>query len=163
MTAMTYRFRVTNPDDAGFLQEYLLPGGASFETFRLLLERQLGLDPSQLVSFNVPGPHWESGLEITMMDLAVEDPEYPMVSMQEFHLQDLMAEVGAKLLFTYDLLSNRALFVELVEVIEGDVAPAGGQCTLSQGSLPAASEDPYRVAQRDIDGLLGDLGTESRD
>lgn len=155
---MLYRIRLTNPHDPGFAQEYALPAEATFEAFRLLLQQELHLAPDHLVAFNVKGPHGEHGMELTMLDIEEEEPGYPVVAMGDIRLMDLLATVGDQLLFTYDLLLNAALDIELVSVDpQGEVAEEG-KCLLRMGQPPHVSQDAFIQAnQGDIEAILDDL------
>lgn len=157
---MIYRIRLTNPNDAGFAQEYVLPAESTFDAFRRLLQEELSLEQAHLVSFNVKGPHGEHGMELTMLDIEEEEPGYPVVPMGEIRLMDILIAVGDQILFTYDLLRNEALDVELV-CVDSTVGIGGsGKCVLRMGTPPSILQDEFVLAsQGDIESLLDDIAS----
>jgi hypothetical protein len=65
--------------------------------------------------------------------------EFDSYVMDETTLEELLEEEKEKLLYVFDMIYDRALFIELTEIISGEVLDAP-RCITSQGTPPKQIE-----------------------
>ena len=131
---MVYRFLILSDETDSFKREIQINSQASFLDFHNEILKTTGYDPSQLYSFYICGDDWRIQTEVTQieMDTSSEDDNYKM---EDTYLEDLIFEDNQKLLFVFDQLNERSLYIQLREIITGKdlIAPI---CSKSSGTPP---------------------------
>ena len=138
---MQFHFRVVDPLVDGFLREYQLSSGVTFYDFYRFLCSDLQLQSEFLMSFFTVSDDWEKQMELTLLDMGDSGTELPTVAMNTVRLDDVLTQVGDRLIFCYDIFLNRNLYLQLVGMEEGEVGLLPGKCTKSVGANPAPSPD----------------------
>jgi hypothetical protein len=110
-------------------------------------------DRDQLYSFFICGDNWSKQTEVTQieMDVSSEDDSYVMDSTP---LDELIEDEHQKLLYVFDSLSERVLFIELREIITGRSLDEP-LCTKSAGNPPKQFID--------YDSTLGNISSDIDD
>lgn len=150
---MLYRFRVIDPVREDFVREYELDPCGSFYDFHQALARDLALSGEELASFFMASEQWERGLELTLIDM-VNDTEMAAIPMDSVAIRELVQEEGARLIYTFDVLQDRSLFVQLLRIDPNADAPGSPRCCRSEGGNPASGPSALEIANRDIEELL---------
>ena len=94
---------------------------------------------NQMSSFFICGDDWEKQREITYEDMDT-DSDQDVWLMDECVLSDYLDDEGQKLLFVFDYMTDRALYMELRGIQTG-VNLSEPLCTLSLGQAPAQTVD----------------------
>ena len=157
---MIYKFRMLSSGDRAFLRDYELNSEAPFIDLHGLIQRDLGLDPSQLASFFVADEQWNKGLELTLLDMGA--PEQAAMPMERVKLSDIVKNRTDRLLYAYDLFSDQHLFLELIAIGEPQPDAHYPRCAAAVGELPVQQlPDPsaalaYEEADDEFDDDLAD-------
>jgi len=112
---MIFHFQITSQESKNFLLEIELEGNHSFFDFHSMIQKSLGYESHQLASFFISDKRWLKIKEISMLDLGMNGAAYFI--MQKTKLTDLIHFKGQKLIYTFDFLNDRSLFIELTEII----------------------------------------------
>ena len=112
---MIFHFQITSQESKNFLLEIELEGNHSFFDFHSIIQKSLGYESHQLASFFISDKRWLKIKEISMLDLGMNGAAYFI--MQKTKLTDLIHFKGQKLIYTFDFLNDRSLFIELTEII----------------------------------------------
>ncbi len=154
---MLYTFRVRNPEDSQFLREYTLHPCRTFLDLHLFLRKDLNLSCESIASFyTTQGDSYEPTMELTEMDMQ-NDTALPAVPMESVYLRELARDEGDKFLYSYDILAERALYLDLVRIDRDSPDPLDITCVAREGENPAPSPDPFSISQRNIQDLLASL------
>ena len=131
---MVYRFLLLSDETDSFKREIQISSQASFLAFHDEILKTTGFDPNQLYSFFICGDDWRIQTEVTQIEMDTSS-EVDNFKMEDTFLEDLIADEHQKLLYIFDPLSERALYIELREIITGKdlTSPI---CTKSQGNPP---------------------------
>lgn len=151
---MIYKFRMLSSGDRAFLRDYELDSEALFIELHGLIQRDLGLDPSQLASFFVADEQWSKGLELTLLDM--DAPGQSAMPMERVKLSDLIKNRTDRLLYAYDLFSDQHLFIELIAIGEPQPDVSYPRCAATVGELPAQPQPDPGVAM-DYEGFDDDF------
>jgi hypothetical protein len=132
---MIYRFVILSDEVDDFRRDILIDSDATFYELHNAILDSVGYKKDQMTSFFICDEDWMKEKEITLveMDTSSEEDSYVMDTM---HLSDLLDEERQKLLYVFELLTERAFFMELKEIITGKKQPKP-QCVKSVGNPPA--------------------------
>lgn len=157
---MIYRLLMLSDENDFFRREIQIDSEATFRTLNDFILDSLGYSRGELSTFYICDEDWQKGQEITLMDMGMGS-EYDSYLMDETRLEELLEDKGDRLLFVYDLLSERAFFMELAEVIpSGDLAEP--KVTFAEGQAPEQTSSLAFAETRSVGG--GDsLGFEDED
>ena len=112
---MIYHFKIISQESKNFKLEVELADNQSFFDFHTIIQKSLGYESHQLASFFISDTKWLKIKEISMLDLGMNGAAYFI--MQKTRLQDLIHSKDQKLIYTFDFLNDRSLFIELTEII----------------------------------------------
>jgi hypothetical protein len=113
---MAFRFRLIGTGSHPFHRDIEVRECQTFYDFHNAIQEELGYDKNQLASFFLANGNWEKGLEINLFDMA-EDTFTPVIIMESTQLCELITEEKQRLLYVFDFFSNRAFFIELLELV----------------------------------------------
>lgn len=150
---MVYRFLLLSDEADDFKREIQISSQATFFDFHKEILKTTGYDKQQMYSFFICGDDWSKQTEITLieMDTSSEEDSYVM---DKTLLEDLLEEEHQKLLYVFDQLAERVLFIELREIITGkDLKDP--VCTKVTGKPPKQFID-FDVVANDISTDLGE-------
>jgi hypothetical protein len=112
---MNYHFKIISQESKNFKLEVELADNQTFFDFHTIIQKSLGYESHQLASFFISDRKWLKLKEISMLDLGMNGAAYFI--MQKTRLQDLIHSKDQKLIYTFDFLNDRSLFIELTEII----------------------------------------------
>lgn len=135
---MVYRFLALSDEVDDFLREIKIDSEASFYELHKILRESIGLTQEDMSSFFMCNDDWEKEQEITLTEMDTSS-EYDNLVMDKTFLHEFTIDEGQKLLYIFDYFSERALFLELKEIIPG-VDMIQPKCTKSIGELPKQVE-----------------------
>ena len=144
---MVYRFLLLSDEVDNFKREIQISSQATFLDLHKEILKSTGYDTDQMYSFFVCGEDWSKQTEITLieMDTSSEEDCYIMDSTV---LDDILEEEHQKLLYVFDPLNDRVLFIELREIITGKELK-DPICTVSVGKAPNQIID-FDIVANDI-------------
>jgi hypothetical protein len=115
---MVYRFVILSDEVDDFRRDILIDSDATFFELHEAVSDSVGFRKDQMTSFFICDDDWMKKKEITIveMDTSFEEDNYVMDSTK---LSSLLEEERQKLLYVFELLTERVFFMELREIITG--------------------------------------------
>lgn len=131
---MIFRFLILSDETEDFKREIQIDGDASFLDLHKAIIESVNYKDAEMTSFFICSDSWEKEREITLveMDTTSEEDSY---TMENSILNDFLEDERQKLMYVFDYLSERALFMELREIITGKNLDSA-KCTKSIGIAP---------------------------
>lgn len=145
---MVYRFVMLSDENDFFKREILIDAEASFLDFNDFIVESLGYSKSEMTTFYLSDEEWNKGQEVTLMDMGMSS-EYDSYLMDSTRLEDLLEQKGDRLLFVFDMLSERAFFMELVELLPGE-SLVRAKLIRSEGKAPEQISTPELAELRSV-------------
>lgn len=159
---MIFKFKALSTEDENFERDYEIKYDSTLHDLHNFICEDLGYDKDEMASFFMSNKNWEKLQEFTLIDMLDSgyDEEGPM-SMDSVILGQIIREKHQRLIFTFDLLNDRALFIELIQSHKGDPEEDYPLCSLSQGEAPVQyGEEPegsiFSTMMDDFDGEFSD-------
>ena len=160
---MIFKFRIVSDEVNNFKREIDIDATATFLDLKNAICDSVGYDKNQMCSFFICGDDWEKQKEITLEDMDV-DSDQDVWLMDECVLSDYLDDEGQKMMFTFDYMTDRSLFMELKKIVTGKIL-MDPICTLVLGQAPAQliDIDEYTKSIEDkavASASIDDLGEE---
>lgn len=136
---MVYNFKIVSDGPENFKREIRIDSTASFLDLKNIICESVGYDNCMMDSFFICDDDWSKDKEITYEDMD-QDTDQETWLMEDAILEDFIEYEGQKLLYTFDYLTDRSLFMEMSEMIPNKTLK-DPVCTLSLGAAPAQVMD----------------------
>ena len=136
---MIFNFRIVSDEVANFKREISIDASATFLELKNAICDCVNFDTGQISSFFFCSDSWEKLKEITFEDM-MNDSDEEVLIMDECELGDYLEDEGQKLLFVFDYMTDRCLFMELRDVVTGKTLQ-DPICTLAAGAAPSQNVD----------------------
>ncbi|MDR1724014.1 MAG: plasmid pRiA4b ORF-3 family protein [Tannerella sp.] len=142
---MIFRFLLLSDEVANFKREIQISPEATFLDFHKAILESTGYDKNQMYSFFICNDDWSKETEITLieMDTSSEEDSYIM---ENTVLEELIKDEHQKLLYVFDVMSERMFFIELREIITGKDLKSP-ICSKSVGNPPEQLIDYEQLAK----------------
>jgi hypothetical protein len=140
--AMVYHFKITSPESRNFHLEMETDSTHTFFDFHRSLQGIAEFESFQLASFFIPDHHGKKQHEVSLLDLGLNAGAYFI--MQKTHLSELIKTPDQQIIYTYDLINDRSMNIELTEIVmERNLREP--VVTLKKGDAPVQffGEDQY--------------------
>lgn len=131
---MVYKIRAVSDEADDFRRDILIDSEATFMELKDILCKSCGYDPVQMSSFFICDEKWEKEKEITLEDMGA-DMMKEIYIMEDTHLSDMIEDTGQRMLFTFDYLGDRSLFLQVKDEEFGKDLP-DAECVYSKGEAP---------------------------
>ena len=115
---MVYRFIIVSDEVDDFRRDIKIDSGATFSELHEAILDSVGYAKDQLTSFFICDDDWAKQREITLMDMDSSSDEDSYV-MDSCRLSELLDEERQKLIYVFELLTDRCFYMELREIIPG--------------------------------------------
>lgn len=139
---MIYKFLLLSDEVDNFSREIEINSDATFLELNNAILSSVNYQPDQLTSFFNCSNGWEKREEITLieMDTNSENDSYIM---ENTRLNEFVMDEGDRLIFVFDVLTERSFFLELKDMQPGSLPQA--KCTRAKGDAPKqiTSEDDF--------------------
>ena len=136
---MIFKFLILSDEVDQFKREIKIDADATFFDFYRAILNCTGYSDKEMASFFLCDDKWRKKLEITLVEMDTSSDE-DAYTMEESVLNDHLEDEKQKLMFVFDYLTERALYIELSEIIPGKNLKSA-VCALSQGEPPAQTID----------------------
>lgn len=157
---MVFTFRIVSDGPENFKREIKIDAQATFLDLKNAICDSVGYDKTMMDSFFICDDGWEKRKEITYEDMDLDSDEESWL-MDDAVLEDFIDDEGQRLLYVFDYMTDRALFMEMTEMIPNKVLK-DPVCSLSIGNAPSQTIDmaefdaqvdakTKQVADEDID------------
>ncbi len=160
---MVFKFRMLSDENDNFVRDLEVPYDMTLQDFHEFLVRILGYEECMASFFTADG-EWEQLQEYTLLDMG--DPECML--MDSVTLRQLLHHNRERLIYLFDQLNNRALFLELTEAKKADAAMEYPRVAFEHAPAPdqydpAANEDDGSIFEQMMDDFCEFDGDESCD
>ena len=118
---MILLFRIISDEDPDFYRDLVAEGTDTFLDFHNTLQKDLDYDPTQLASFFITNKQWEKEHEITLIDM-MQEPGVICYTMEQVTLEEHLSELNQRMIYLFDFFSDRAFYIELIEMSD-EVSP----------------------------------------
>ena len=136
--SMIFQFRMLCDEDDYFLREYEVPYDMTLAAFRDFINKDLQYRPEELTSFFTADDRWNKLQEFTAMDRTL--------------LSQVVRKKRDRLIYQFDVLGDRAFFLELTEAMKAEPDKRYPAVTLAEGDAP----DQYRAGAGSGSGSVFD-------
>ena len=132
---MVFTFAVISDEVDDFLREIKIDGDATFLDLHKTLLSTCGYPDDQMTSFWTCSDRWEKEQEITLEDMGNSSADEDVYVMAETHLSDQLDEEGQRMIYIFDPMAERCLFIELSQV-EYSANQKAPKVTKKRGDAP---------------------------
>ncbi|MDD2512006.1 MAG: hypothetical protein PHS71_01985 [Proteiniphilum sp.] len=140
---MVFKFLILSDEVEDFRREITIDADATFlELYKIILECNKFSD-KEMASFFLCDSKWRKEKEITLVEMDTYSDEDSYI-MGECVLGDYLEDEKQKMMFMFDYLNERALYIELSEIIPGKNQKKA-LCTLSVGEAPRQLVSPEEI------------------
>ena len=147
---MIYRLLLLSDENDFFQREITIDAEASFLQLNDFILDSLNYSRKELTTFYVSDEEWQKGQEITLMDMSFGKSEEDSVLMESTKLEELIENRGDRLIFIFDIISERGLYIELVELLAGSQTEP--KLTHSEGKAPQQTSSFEFAETRSVGG-----------
>lgn len=131
---MIFKFTVLSDEVDDFVRVIKIDPEATFFDLHNCILESVKYDKNQMTSFFICSDDWEKGQEVTLIEMD-SSSEYDNLVMDSTKLEELLEDEKQKLLYVFDMISDRAFFIELTEIIPGKSVEKP-MITESEGKAP---------------------------
>lgn len=158
---MIFKFLILSDEVDNFKREIKIDADASFLDLYNTIIECTGFSNKEMSSFFLCDDKWRKKQEITLVEMDTYSDEDSYI-MEECILGDYLEDEKQKLMFVFDYFNERALFIELSELILGKSLKTA-VCTLSVGEAPKQIVDIEDVKAETVSLDMGETfyGDES--
>ncbi|MBN1184665.1 MAG: hypothetical protein JXB49_20400 [Bacteroidales bacterium] len=133
---MIYKFRILSDEVEEFERIFEIPDTSTFFTFHLAIQKELEYDNSQIACFYLSNENWDKIQEFSLFKLT-EDSARTIQSMEKSVLKNFISQKKERLIYIFDIFSERMLFMELIDILDNNVNINNATvCTYSKGDPP---------------------------
>lgn len=147
---MIYRLLLLSDENDFFQREITIDAEATFLELNNFILDSLKYSHQELSTFYVSDEEWQKGQEITLMDMSFGKSEEDSYLMDSTRLEELIEDRGDRLIFIFDMLSERGLYIELVELLPGSQSEP--KLTHSEGKAPEQTSSFEFAETRSVGG-----------
>lgn len=159
---MIFKLRMLSDESDNFVREYEVPSNTDLLQLHDTICWDLGLDRSNFCSFFTANERWNKLQEYTLTDMFDDEESVDAQPMEDVRLDELAAAGASRLIFVFDLLSGRSLYLSIADFgreAEGESYP---RVLLSEGELPEGAENGL-LDEEDEEDPFGDMMAEFAD
>jgi len=113
---MVYKFTILSDEVDNFVRVITIDSEAKFLDLHNAILDSVNYEKNQMTSFYICDDNWEKGQEVTLVEMD-SSSEYDNLVMEDTPLEDLLVDENQKLLYVFDMMSDRVFFMELTEII----------------------------------------------
>lgn len=132
---MVYKIILLSDEVDGFKRVFTINADATFFDLHNAILDSVGYTKDQPTSFFLCSDDWTKLTEITLIEMGTTTSEEDTYIMEETLLRDGLEEEGQKFMYVFEYLTERAFFMELYEIIPGEVLEKA-KCIKSIGNPP---------------------------
>jgi hypothetical protein len=147
---MVFHFVILSDEVDDFRREIRIDAEATFQELQNLILKSCNYKQDQMTSFFICESDWSKKTEITAVEMN-DDPNVQSWTMDKTHLDDLLKEEKTKLLFLFDTMCERFLYMQL-KTVETGIHLKTPEVILSKGKAPVQLKNIDDIAIGDVTG-----------
>jgi len=113
---MVYKFTILSDEVDNFVRIISIDSEATFFDLHNVILDSVNYEKNQMTSFFLCSDNWEKEQEVTLVEME-SSSEYDNLVMEDTKLEDLLTEENQKLLYVFDMMSDRVFFMEMTDII----------------------------------------------
>jgi len=152
---MLYKFLILSDEVDDFMREITIDSSATFFDLHTAILDSVHYEKDQMTTFFLCDDEWEKQQEITLIEMETSS-EYDNLVMDTTVLEDQITDEKQKLLYYFDMMSDRAFFIIMQEMIPRKSSDAA-VCSRSEGEAPKQIAELNDMA---ITQTAGDLDAQ---
>lgn len=133
---MIYRFVIISNEVKDFRRDLRISGTVTFATLHESLAEALGYDPKEPAVFRITDERWNPETDIYLYDMGYGSSDEDVRVMSDTYLDEFLDTEKQRLLYTFDLVGNRSLYMKLREITLGEDLPKAE--VVRSGGVPPA-------------------------
>ena len=165
--SMVFQFRMLSDENDHFVRDYEVMYDMNLLDFHRFILRSLGYEPC-MASFFTADDRWERGREFTVEDMGGGDSETAPLAMERVTLGQLIHNNRDRLIYLFDLVGDRAFYLELVGAKKPQAGAAYPRVAFEHAPAPdqydpSANRDEGSIfdeAMSDFDDFNGEDGDD---
>lgn len=164
--SIIFKFRLLSDEVEDFVRDYEVPFNMTLLEFHEYIRKDLGYSPCEMASFFKSDAEWEKLQEFTLFDMGTDgvdiDPDDDIeapVPMSEVKLSLIITQKFDRLIYVFDMLMERNLYIELLESQFRNQEIEYPRTALSEGVPPMQfidDEDIFKEAMSEFNEFQGD-------
>jgi len=131
---MVYQFTILSDEADNFVRVINIDSEAKFIDLHNAILDSVSYEKNLMTSFFICDDNWEKGQEVTLVEME-SSSEYDNLVMEDTTLEELLVDENQKMLYVFDMMSDRVFFIELTEIIPRKTL-AKPVCVTSEGDAP---------------------------
>lgn len=113
---MVYKFTLLSDEVDNFVRIITIDSEATFFDLHTAILDSVQYEKNQMTSFFLCADNWEKEQEITLVEME-SSSEYDNLVMENTKLDELLTDENQKLLYVFDMMSDRVFFMEMTDII----------------------------------------------
>ena len=160
---MIFKFLILSDEVENFKREIKIDADSTFIDLYKAILKCTGFSDNEMASFFLCDKKWNKQQEITLIEMETSSDEDSLI-MEDCVLSEYLEDEKQKLMFVFDYLTERALYLELSEIIPGKSLKTP-VCTVSEGNPPKQTIDFEEINISSVSLDVGEtfFGDESFD
>lgn len=148
LTNMVYKFTILSDEVDNFVRVITIDSEATFFDLHDAILESVNYEKNQMTTFFMCSDSWEKGQEVTLVEME-SSSEYDNLVMEDTKLEELLVDEHQKLLYVFDMMSDRVFFMELTDIIPRKNLEKA-VCVSSEGDAPTQilADDGLTVAPK---------------
>lgn len=140
--SMIFRFRMLSDENDSFLREYEVPYDMTLLDLNDFICDDLKYDAGNMASFFTSDDQWRKLREFTLADMGGGEDDGPQpLAMADVMLGQLIRRNHDRLIWQFDVFSDRSYYIELASAAEADPGSGYPKTVVSEGE-PAPQFGP---------------------
>jgi len=131
---MVYKFTILSDEVDNFVRVITIDSEATFFDLHDAILESVNYEKNQMTTFFMCSDSWEKGQEVTLVEME-SSSEYDNLVMEDTKLEELLVDEHQKLLYVFDMMSDRIFFMELTDIIPRKNMDKA-VCISSEGDAP---------------------------
>jgi len=141
---MVYKFTILSDEVDNFVRIINIDSEAKFLDLHNAILDSVGYEKNLMTSFFLCSDNWEKGQEVTLVEMD-SSSEYDNLVMEDTKLEELLVDENQKMLYVFDMMSDRVFFIELSEIIPRKNLDKA-ECISSEGTAPVQIMEDEGIA-----------------
>ena len=137
--SMIFGFRMLSDEDDNFIRDYEIPYDMTLKDFYRFICGDLNYNDKEMSSFFLSNDNWEKLKEFTSEDMGFgndAEDELAPVAMENVLLGQIIRKQKERLIFVFDMLGDRAFFLELTQSKKREDGYEYPRVVLANGDAP---------------------------
>lgn len=154
---LVLRYRMLSDESDHFVRDFEVRPEMTLAEFDRFIIGSLGYDDCMSSIFKSDA-QWSKGQEYTQIDMGL-DMESAPIPMDKVHLLEVTNELHDRMIYLFDMINDRAFYIELVEVKRAEQGMAYPRVAFEHATAPDQYDPEVTVDDGSIfEEMMGEFG-----